>query len=139
LALVFGPTRFRIGLAGAAFASAFLFASAAMPATDNEIVAALSGRTAFEAGKTYRPWRQFFAADGGTIYFGDGPSSAGHWKAEGGQYCSLWPPSDQWACYQVVIDGSPAVSITWISPDGTRESGALFDGDLTGLRAPPVP
>lgn len=35
-----------------------------------------------------------------TQYFAGGPS-AGRWAVQGDRYCSLWPPSDLWACYDV--------------------------------------
>jgi hypothetical protein len=108
-------------------------------ASAGEIEAALSGRTGFEAGKTYRPWRQYFAADGTTVYFGDGPSSIGKWEVRGNQYCSLWPPVKDWVCYNVELSPGTAapVTITWIAKDGSRTSANLFDGDQTALRTAP--
>ena len=41
---------------------------------------------------------------GGTQYFSGRPS-AGRWAVREGQYCSLWPPSDLWACYDVQQSG----------------------------------
>ena len=40
---------------------------------------------------------QDFFADGRTLN-GD---SAGRWEVRGDRYCSVWPPSDRWACYLV--------------------------------------
>ena len=40
-----------------------------------------------------------------TQYFSVRPSS-GRWAVRGDQYCSLWPPSDLWACYDVQKDGN---------------------------------
>ena len=66
------------------------------------ITAALTGKTlAYDDGS-----RQRFKADGQTIFdtgtTGSGGSeSLGHWAVRGNQYCSVWPPSDTWACYDV--------------------------------------
>ena len=102
---------------------------------------ALAGRTAFEAGKDYRPWRQFFGADGKTLYLGEGPSSVGEWEVRDGQYCSLWPPAKDWVCYDVELKPAqpPFNGIVWIGPDGSRTEGVLYDGDLSNLRTPPKP
>jgi hypothetical protein len=139
--------------AGAGIASAFLLLAAvnmANSAEETRIVSAKdvtaeainqahSGRTAFESGKSYRPWRQFFGADGSTIYFGDGPSSTGSWEVRGNQYCSVWPPSTEWVCYDVelTMSGAEALSIVWIGADGARTSGDLYDGDQLKLRSAP--
>jgi hypothetical protein len=65
---------------------------------DDGIRAALAGRTlVYEGGST-----QSFAAGGSTTYDG----TSGSWQVEGGRYCSVWPPSDRWACYDVSRDGA---------------------------------
>ena len=104
-----------------------------------DIQGALSERTAFEAGKAYRPWRQYFAADGATTYFGDGPSSVGRWEVRGNQYCSLWPPVKEWVCYDTELSSDPSgkLSIVWIATDGSRTAADVYEGDLTALRSPP--
>jgi hypothetical protein len=105
----------------------------------SRIQKALSNKTAFESGKSYRPWRQYFAADGTTVYFGDGPSSIGKWEVRGNRYCSLWPPAQEWACYDIELTPSngTTISVTWIAEDGSRAAGVLFKGDLTALRTAP--
>lgn len=125
--------------AGAVFALALFVGSLSQPVAASEIETALSGRTAFESGKAYRPWRQFFGADGTTVYFGDGPSSLGLWEVRGKQYCSLWPPAKDWACYEVKLspEAAPFTSIIWIAKDGSKSAADLFDGDQTQLRTPP--
>jgi hypothetical protein len=45
--------------------------------------------------------QQSFLADGGTVY----GESRGQWEVRGDQYCSVWPPSDRWACYDVDRQG----------------------------------
>ena len=125
----------------AAFSSGAVLAGEMISGSEVDLQQALAGRTAFEAGKDYRPWRQFFGADGSAVYFGDGPSSIGKWEVRDAQYCSLWPPAKDWACYDVEMTPAqpPFTGIVWISPDGSRTDGSLFDGDLSALRAPPKP
>ena len=77
----------------AAFASSTVIAGEMISGREVDLQQALSGRTVFEAGKNYRPWRQFFGTDGKTLYLGEGPSSVGEWEVRYGQYCSLWPPA----------------------------------------------
>lgn len=60
----------------------------------------------YETGATQR-----FLPSGRTLYdFGE--SSWGFWRVEAGQYCSQWPPGDDWACFTVEIDGAGAVRFT---------------------------
>ncbi|MBB5514647.1 hypothetical protein FHS89_000653 [Rubricella aquisinus] len=77
-----------------------------------EIEAALSGRSVVYGDGVV----QSFDASGETVY----GTSRGRWAARGGSYCSLWPPSDDWACYRVTrIEGG--IRFT----DG---AGRVFDG-----------
>lgn len=67
---------------------------------------------------------QDFRASGRTLYHA-GRDSWGYWRVQGNQYCSQWPPSDLWACYDLQV-----------SDDGTRlrfvgASGDVSDGDYT--------
>lgn len=48
-------------------------------------------------------WQQFNAS-GRTLY-NAGRDSWGYWGVRGDQYCSLWPPSDLWACYEMAQRG----------------------------------
>jgi hypothetical protein len=43
---------------------------------------------------------QDFRSSGRTLYF-SGRESWGYWEVRGDQYCSMWPPSDLWACYDM--------------------------------------
>lgn len=90
-----------------------LFAAAALaeprPLGDEEIARALSGFTAIGTwdGRSYR---QYFAADGRTLYQEEGaPLTTGRWKVENGRYCSDWTPPDlngtSWGCYEVLLEG----------------------------------
>jgi hypothetical protein len=48
---------------------------------------------------------QNFFADGRTLYSINGTDSWGHWRVQGDQYCSNWPPSDRWDCYDLAQMG----------------------------------
>jgi hypothetical protein len=67
---------------------------------DDAVTAALADRTLVFDAYTL----QHFRADGSTQYFTD-RMSEGRWAARGGQYCSTWPPSDRWDCYDIQIGG----------------------------------
>ena len=47
---------------------------------------------------------QVFSASGETIYLTE-RAAVGRWEVRGDQYCSLWPPSSSWTCYDVDRDG----------------------------------
>ena len=75
------------------------------------------GVTAVLAGKTLiydDGTRQLFKPDGQTIY-DNGQQSLGHWDVRGDQYCSVWPPSDHWACYGVEASGA---DLRFVAGDG---------------------
>ena len=65
---------------------------------------------------------QSFAGDGGTVFEGGRGSSNGRWRVTGDQYCSVWPPSDSWACYDVTVDGG---AIAFVSADGSASVGRV--------------
>lgn len=67
--------------------------------TGAEITQALTGRV-LDYGKQW----QDFRASGRTLYFA-GRDSWGYWDVRGDQYCSMWPPSDLWACYEIQQSG----------------------------------
>lgn len=66
--------------------------------TGEQIMTSLTGQAlSYEQGLI-----QSFGADGSTQY-GD---STGQWRLTDNRYCSVWPPSDRWACFDVyTIDG----------------------------------
>lgn len=70
---------------------------------------------------TYDGAHQSFAADGSTIYTAQGPSS-GRWRDEGGRYCSVWPPSESWACYGLERDGA---RVRFVADDGSATEGTI--------------
>ena len=76
----------------------------------------------------YEGARQIFHTSGVTDYITDRPSQ-GRWAARAGQYCSTWPPSDTWACYDVLTreeDGKTWV--IWIGSDRSRSEGLIVNG-----------
>ncbi len=78
-----------------------------------EISAALTDVSLY-AGETTE---QIFLTGGKTAYIEGGSVSHGAWKVDGDQYCSVWPPSPVWACYDVTLEGAV---ITFISQGGRR-------------------
>ena len=73
------------------------------------------------AGKT--TIRQVFYSDRRTRY-DDGRESWGLWEVRGDLYCSQWPPSPSWVCYEMrqwTEDG--AHWVVWIGDSGTRYEG----------------
>ncbi len=89
---------------------------------------ALAGR-AVAGDQGGRKWRQVFHAGGTTEYSETNGRSSnpseGSWRVEGDQYCSVWPPSDAWACYDMAMDGE---EILFIESNGT-EWRARFIGE----------
>ena len=69
------------------------------PLTGADIAAALTDRTL-----QYETAWQRFSASGRTLY-NAGRDSWGYWQVQGDQYCSLWPPQDLWACYDMERSG----------------------------------
>lgn len=65
------------------------------PMTGPQITAALIGNVLDYGDK----W-QDFRASGRTLYFA-GSESWGYWGVREDRYCSMWPPSDLWACYDM--------------------------------------
>jgi len=65
-------------------------------------------------------WQEFFAS-GRTLY-NAGRDSWGYWRAQGGQYCSRWPPADVWACYDVYAAGD---AVRFVGAGGTPTDGTI--------------
>ncbi len=69
------------------------------PMSGEQIRAALTdGRLVYEGG-----WQEF-RASGRTLYHVGG-DSWGYWAVRGDRYCSQWPPSDRWDCYDMAREG----------------------------------
>jgi hypothetical protein len=66
---------------------------------------------------------QNFFADGRTLYEKGSPSW-GRWRVEGDRYCSVWPPSDRWACYGVERRG---IDIRFSADGGAQTVGRYVD------------
>ena len=62
---------------------------------------------------------QHFAANGSTQHITERMSD-GRWDVRDGQYCSTWPPSDTWACYDIQIGGNV---VRFIGSDGSVSEG----------------
>ncbi len=70
------------------------------PMTGPQVQAALTNKKlTYQSGA----W-QDFRASGRTLY-NAGEDSWGYWGVRGDQYCSMWPPSDLWACYDMARSG----------------------------------
>lgn len=82
---------------------------------DAGITAALADRTLVYDEFTM----QWFGADGGTTFITE-RASDGRWSVRSGQYCSQWPPSDGWACYDIQVKGN---QVKFISSDRSESVG----------------
>lgn len=87
--------------------------------TGDQITAALTARLLVYADGA----RQQFNADGSTLYENPSPSTGG-WRVEVDRYCSQWPPSDRWTCYDVAQNG---LEIRFTADDGSATSGRYAD------------
>jgi hypothetical protein len=80
----------------------------------------LTGRTV-----QYPKATQDFRASGRTLY-NTGRDSWGYWAVRGSQYCSLWPPQDLWACYDMQLQGN---KLRFIGAAGDVTEGVLLEGE----------
>jgi hypothetical protein len=53
--------------------------------------------------------------------------STGFWKLEGDKYCSQWPPSEHWSCYDVY--GGDQGVVVFVSSLGKRYTMELLPSD----------
>jgi hypothetical protein len=67
--------------------------------------------------------QQIFRADGTTTYFTPDPSH-GRWRVTDDRYCSIWPPGESWACYDVLAQNQ---SVRFVDVTGYAEDGTLAD------------
>lgn len=115
----------RIGFLAILFAATLVFGASAdeVKMKGADMLATLKG-----AHVEGPDWTQSFDDGGATIYTKGGTQSPGRWDVRGDQYCSLWPPSDVWACYAMTIDASDPAheQVTWISADGHRNAAHLI-------------
>ena len=70
---------------------------------------------------------QVFFASGGTNYYSS-RLTRGRWRVEGDRYCSVWPPSDVWACYDVFADAQEdgTLVIIFVDSGGGRSVGVAL-------------
>ncbi len=81
-----------------------------------EIASALTGQVL-----DYDTAWQDFRASGRTLYHA-GRDSWGYWVVRDDQYCSMWPPSDLWACYDMARQGD---MLRFIGENGDTTDGVL--------------
>ena len=71
-----------------------------------------------------RVTEQLFLGNGATFYTVHGAQSQGFWEVRGDQYCSKWPPSQSWACYDVMVDTG---TTAFVSATGKRYPVSVID------------
>lgn len=84
----------------------------------DEIAATLTERTLKYSSAT-----QKFYASGKTLYDAGRPSW-GYWRAEMDQYCSQWPPSDLWTCYDMEKSDD---AVRFVGAQGDKTEGIFVD------------
>ena len=90
------------------------------PLTGDAARAALSDHTlAYPNGAT-----QSFSANGDTAY-DSGHLQPGRWRIDAGKYCSVWPPSDTWACYKFE-QSADGQAVRFTSDDGSTTEGRFI-------------
>ena len=110
------------------FFSVFLLSGAAVAQghrlTGAEIKTALSDQTLQGTREDGKMWQQIFQKSGVTFYSVGAAQTQGFWEVRGDQYCSQWPPSESWACYDMTRDGE---LYSFISVTGQSSSGTLLN------------
>ncbi len=101
-----------LGMTGAAAAQ-----SDWVTLTGDGIRSALTGKTLSYDDGAIQNFRE-----GGATTYDNGIPSQGNWRIEGDQYCSLWPPSDRWACY-AVDQRAGGQDIRFVAGDGGTTTG----------------
>ncbi len=61
--------------------------------------------------------KQTFEVQGVTNFFVNDQVQRGLWRIENEQYCSNWPPTDHWDCYDLLKDGT---TLIFLSAQGAR-------------------
>ena len=90
------------------------------PMTGPEVVEALTDREVRYNADTIQDFRK----SGRTLYTHKGRESWGYWAVRDDQYCSVWPPSEIWACYDVSQNGAV---IRFIGESGDITDGTSFE------------
>lgn len=60
----------------------------------------------------------------GETGFVEGRPSLGNWRVENDQYCSQWPPSPVWACYDVFLNPDETI-VRFRGTDGVNWDGTF--------------
>ena len=68
---------------------------------------------------------QHFYASGRTLY-DSGRPSWGYWAVRGDQYCSQWPPSDGWSCYDLERNATGDM-LRFVAGDGSSSIGEVSE------------
>jgi hypothetical protein len=97
-------------------------AHAAEEKLSGEIIKSVLSEKVLTAKSGGKNIEQIFQSTGMTLYIVDGQQSQGIWRVEGDRYCSQWPPSKHWECYDVTRENE---IITFISGHGARYPMAL--------------
>lgn len=66
---------------------------------------------------------QDFRPSGATLYNAGG-DSWGYWRVTGDQYCSMWPPSGLWACYDIETSEN---KLRFVGASGEITEGTVLD------------
>ncbi|MEM9763253.1 MAG: hypothetical protein AAF968_12205 [Pseudomonadota bacterium] len=102
--------------------AALALLAATTAAADQRLTGADIRSMLTDAWVSYENARQQFLADGTTRYFAP-DESLGFWSVEGDQYCSRWPPSGGWTCYDMFRTAEG--TLIWIDSEGGRSRGTL--------------
>lgn len=97
----------------------FLAAEEFRTLNGDEILTALSGQK-LDYGEGV--WQTF--DDSMLTQYFSGRPSAGRWAVREDRYCSLWPPSDLWACYNVQQSGQ---TIRFVDDGGGTTDGVYAE------------
>ncbi len=90
------------------------------PLTGAEIIQSLNDRRVMYD----HAWQEFRAS--GRSLYNAGSDSWGYWSVRGAQYCSMWPPSDVWTCYDMARSGD---KLFFIDASGGITEGRYADQD----------
>ncbi len=60
---------------------------------------------------------QIFQSSGVTHFIVNGDVQTGRWRVEKDQYCSNWPPTEHWDCYDILQSGE---TLIFLSAQGAR-------------------
>jgi hypothetical protein len=117
------PVKFPVLTALLAICMAASAAAAERRLTGSGISETLAGHV-FAGDDGGRKTEQIFHKGGATFYSVNGSQSQGRWEVRGDRYCSQWPPSEIWSCYDVLEDGA---AVTFLAASGKRYSVKRLD------------